>query len=284
MGTDSIVPLSQQEKRRMQNRIAQRNSRHRRKASQADRCSQRRAPNLCSQCQVELSQNGSQADSDEPESIHVLIPKDTPSTALAVALPTPGATASGRTPVVDLYGDVMDSFEMSSLYDEQTQTAFDFHTLNPKEVQPVINIPQDTQELLDIHSTQDVLLSDIGVVHMPDSQTKNVLQPGQNETAEQRITPTKKPLHLGAERANHKILEMLLRGGANVDAVDGDGRTALHVGAMLGHDEVVRVLLRNKADTSIVDKFGMTVMCTAVEHDRESVVLLLLEAGLNPDS
>lgn len=91
------------------------------------------------------------------------------------------------------------------------------------------------------------------------------------------------PLHACARTGNGKILEILLRSGADVNAADGEGRTALHLGARGGHEEVVRALLGHKADTGILDARGMSAMHVAVVNNEEQIVILLLEAGVNPN-
>ncbi|KAH8682059.1 hypothetical protein BX600DRAFT_492151 [Xylariales sp. PMI_506] len=65
-----------------------------------------------------------------------------------------------------------------------------------------------------------------------------------------------KPLHQCSMMGNHRIVEILLQGGADINATDGCGRTALHYGAEMGHRDVVKILLQNGADTSIIDHRG----------------------------
>lgn len=91
------------------------------------------------------------------------------------------------------------------------------------------------------------------------------------------------PLHICSTMGNYKIVEILLRGGADVNAKDSEGRTALHCGAQHGHNDVVKVLLMNKADPSILDNQGLSVMHVAVASNQEAIVILLLENGVSPN-
>lgn len=93
----------------------------------------------------------------------------------------------------------------------------------------------------------------------------------------------KTPLHVCSENGNHKIVEILLQGGADINALDPEGRSALHYGAQGGHDEVVKLLLKRRAKTDVLDDRGVSVVHAAVANNHESIVFLLLEAGINPE-
>jgi ankyrin repeat protein len=60
-------------------------------------------------------------------------------------------------------------------------------------------------------------------------------------------------------RAAEGVIDLLLRAGAEVDAVDDRGRTALMMAAKLDHAEVVDLLIRSGADRNLRDKTGRTV-------------------------
>ncbi len=52
------------------------------------------------------------------------------------------------------------------------------------------------------------------------------------------------------------MLKALLEVGANIDAVDQDGRSALHHAAMLGKAKLVELLMEKGANSYVQDKFG----------------------------
>lgn len=54
------------------------------------------------------------------------------------------------------------------------------------------------------------------------------------------------------------VVRMLLDGGANINAKDGDGWTALMKAAQAGHPDMVRLLMQRGADMSVADSNGRT--------------------------
>jgi len=72
----------------------------------------------------------------------------------------------------------------------------------------------------------------------------------------------------------------LLMHGANVNDVDSDGRTSLMLAAMHGDSEIVRCLLENGADLSITDKGFRSAIFFAIGDATET----LLEAGADVNS
>ncbi|KAK5994538.1 Ankyrin repeat domain-containing protein 39 [Cladobotryum mycophilum] len=111
----------------------------------------------------------------------------------------------------------------------------------------------------------------------PDSRETEV--PKRQGKAASPSSQRKTPLHVCAATGNHKILEILIRGGAEVDAADEAGRSALHHSAEKGHREVVRILLEHEADPSLIDNQGISALHLAVANNQESIVVLLLELG-----
>jgi hypothetical protein len=81
-------------------------------------------------------------------------------------------------------------------------------------------------------------------------------------------------------------VEALLKGGANVNARDSNGRTALHQGAALGAADIVDLLLAHGADASAVNKSKETALHEVAnsevkvsDKDRVRIVTSLLDAG-----
>ena len=91
------------------------------------------------------------------------------------------------------------------------------------------------------------------------------------------------PLVRLAERGDVAGVRAALKGGAAVDACDGDGRAALHWAADGGSVECCRVLLEAGARVDARDGDGLTALAYAVICDRGDVVDLLVANGADPD-
>jgi ankyrin repeat protein len=87
-------------------------------------------------------------------------------------------------------------------------------------------------------------------------------------------------LHLAAEWGYGEIVELLLRNGAKVDAVDRLGKTPLLWAVANGHEEIARLLLAAKADPNWHDPSGNSVISEAAAGNQLSLVRFLLnDAG-----
>ena len=82
-----------------------------------------------------------------------------------------------------------------------------------------------------------------------------------------------------------EVLALLVKGGADVNAVDHRGNTALMWAASFGRDDIIEFLVSCGAKVSMVDNKGMTALSYAVQHaqrggsDRAARVLAALEGG-----
>lgn len=83
------------------------------------------------------------------------------------------------------------------------------------------------------------------------------------------------PLHSAVASEQLELAEMLLKGGAQVNARQGGGFIPLHGAAQNGQMEMVRVLLEYGADPGLVNDQGKTPAETARENGHTEIAELL---------
>ena len=93
------------------------------------------------------------------------------------------------------------------------------------------------------------------------------------------------PLLDAARRGELEAVRELIRRGADVDAVRGDGMTALHFAAERGHAEVARALIDAGAAVDAGTRIGRYApLHLAARGGHGAVVARLLEAGADPNA
>lgn len=81
-----------------------------------------------------------------------------------------------------------------------------------------------------------------------------------------RTVNGKTPLQKATEKNHLKIVEVLIRHGANVNAVyNSENRTALHLASRNGFDKIVDLLLKSGASINYQNKYGRTALLKAIE-------------------
>ena len=78
-----------------------------------------------------------------------------------------------------------------------------------------------------------------------------------------------------------RIIELLLRHGANPSIEDAEGRTSLHYSCICGHIDLARNCILSGADINGQDKQGTSALHLAVFNHHAQLVKILLEAGAN---
>jgi ankyrin repeat protein len=86
-----------------------------------------------------------------------------------------------------------------------------------------------------------------------------------------------------ARRGDTDALRALLKQGAKVDAVEGDGTTALHWASYRDDLESADLLIRAGAKVDAANDLGATPLWVASENASDAMVRRLLRAGANPN-
>ncbi len=82
-----------------------------------------------------------------------------------------------------------------------------------------------------------------------------------------------------AERSDIDIVDLLLKRNAKPSAQTRQGVTAMMIAARLGNAEIVRLLLARKADPNVPDFTGRTALTYARQAGRASIEAMLRQAG-----
>ncbi|KAJ6444911.1 histidinol-phosphatase [Purpureocillium lavendulum] len=89
------------------------------------------------------------------------------------------------------------------------------------------------------------------------------------------------PLHLAARQGHHAVVKVLMRGGFQIDARDGDDRTPLSHACEGGHLQSVQALLAKKrsAGVEITDTSQRTALSYAAAKGHVDIVAALVSQG-----
>jgi ankyrin repeat protein len=91
------------------------------------------------------------------------------------------------------------------------------------------------------------------------------------------------PLLFASVQGHHEVGQWLLEHGAGVNAKEADNdRTSLHLAASYGRLEMVQTLLKHNADTNARDDSGRTPLHFASSYGLVDIVRLLLNHGVDP--
>lgn len=101
------------------------------------------------------------------------------------------------------------------------------------------------------------------------------------ERVRQQDEEGRTPLHLAAEGGNHAVAEYLIARGADVNARDGQKRTALHLAVSRSSrpSPLIDLLLAGGADVNARDRDGNTPLHEAMREGAAEVAKLLVAHG-----
>ncbi|TVY50569.1 Ankyrin repeat domain-containing protein 50 [Lachnellula cervina] len=107
----------------------------------------------------------------------------------------------------------------------------------------------------------------------------------QNADLNSKDNDGRTPLVYAVIEGHHRIVTSLLAHGARIDEVDCDDRSALHWAVLHRREEILKMLLERKGeqglDVDAYDFSGWTPMHMAVHAEFEEGVRILLECGAN---
>jgi ankyrin repeat protein len=93
-----------------------------------------------------------------------------------------------------------------------------------------------------------------------------------------------RPLHCVCSNGNKIVAKLLLEAGAQIDVKDVDNKTPLITAMENGHEDIVELLLKYGAKNQINDVYnGVSPLMLAIVHCKLSMIILLLNAGANPN-
>uniref|UniRef100_A0A7N6BJU1 Ankyrin 3a n=1 Tax=Anabas testudineus TaxID=64144 RepID=A0A7N6BJU1_ANATE len=92
------------------------------------------------------------------------------------------------------------------------------------------------------------------------------------------------PLHIACKKNRVKVMELLLKHGASIQAVTESGLTPIHVAAFMGHENIVHALTHHGASPNTTNVRGETALHMAARAGQADVVRYLLKNGANVDT
>ena len=105
-------------------------------------------------------------------------------------------------------------------------------------------------------------------------------EPEIEESAELLYSP--EAFLMAAHDGKHRVVEVCLESGMDVNETNADGFTPLAMAAYNGHDKIVELLIKNKAEVDTPDLKGNTPLSHAAscgEASAPRTVKVLLDAG-----
>ena len=102
-----------------------------------------------------------------------------------------------------------------------------------------------------------------------------------HSTAQASVVRTP-PLIQAVQGERMYFLQQLIKGGAEINAIDAWGRTAAHYAVLRNNLPALEFLLTHGADANLADNDGNALLDMWSKHENEKILVLLHEAGAKP--
>ncbi|KAJ5954882.1 hypothetical protein N7501_009161 [Penicillium viridicatum] len=285
---DAEAAIEALQRRRLQNRIAQRNRRKR----QADIEKQRLKDPEKHIKGIQQRKDGDACAFDNSE-CHELHMSNLDNTRNKLG----GSQFNGNTPALACFGSETLQSEAVNRgpYDATRPEKLTGQNESPSIARSVsrarnINIfdgtIEETPTAIKLDSDSEIRSSASKNQETPQSEAKSIH--GQNmkpwetlQDSKHAANKGKTALHISAERGNLGIVRLLLQYGVNVDRRDNLGRTALYYAACGAHIDIVGELLVGGADPEACDSEGRSPLHAAAYAECEAVIRLLVREGVD---
>ena len=170
--------------------------------------------------------------------------------------PLLAATAQGRKEIVALLLD----------YGADVNVAHK-HGVTPLMVAALYGFPEIVDMLLDEGASVNASAEGMTALH-----AATIVE---SRGSYEGVKPTEDP------KVRARVVELLLRRGANVNVVGLRGMTPLHCAAEFGNTEAIRQLIKAGANLNALDEDDETPLYKATRKEHVSAVKLLLDSGAN---
>ena len=144
---------------------------------------------------------------------------------------------------------------------------------NQEEYRGIVLDLLETKKWDDIKGSYDLFVAGIGYTKIVEA----LIRAGADVNAVNRDEKT--ALIFAASKGSVEAVKALIRAGADVNAVNKDEKTALMFATSKGYVEAVKALIEAGADVNAVDKYGNTALMFATIKGSIEAVKALIEAG-----
>ena len=142
----------------------------------------------------------------------------------------------------------------------------------------IANLNQKVENTFADLKTDEIQFTCLGLAVVADMEkcVPSLLEGGANMNVPVDV---KSALVCAADRGQTKVLNYLIRSGADVNYHDSRGMTAFYAAAKNGHTDCVKRLVESGADVNKQDRDGYTPLMAAAENGYDNCVIQMVEVG-----